>query len=91
MLQQEGHFPEGPKNNLKKLNFHFQDIICIQNESLAMGARTSSITSEIYPQYIENTKIFQILVEHEIEGYFGHVDNNLFMHKQDQTNIHGSA
>jgi len=55
--------------------------------SLAMGTRTFSMTSEIYLQYIENTKIFQILVKHKIEGYFRYVDDILFTYKQDQTNI----
>jgi hypothetical protein len=49
--------------------FHFQDIICIQNGGLAMGAPTSSTFSEIYLQYIENTKICEILVKHKIEGH----------------------
>ena len=52
-----------------------------------MGTRTFSMTSEIYLQYIENTKIFQILVKHKIEGYFRYVDDILFTYKQDQTNI----
>jgi hypothetical protein len=52
-----------------------------------MGARTSSIISEIYLQNIENTKIFQILVKHKTEGYCRHVDDILFTYKQDQTNI----
>ena len=32
-----------------------------------MGATTSSIFSEIYLQYTENTKICEILVRHKIE------------------------
>jgi len=67
--------------------FLFQDIICIQNAGLAMGAPTSSIFSEIYPQYIENTKFCEILVRHKIEEYFRYVDDILLMYKQDQTNI----
>lgn len=67
--------------------FLFQDIICIQNEGLAMGAPTSSILSEMYPQYIENTKICEIQVRHKIEGHFRYVDDILLMYKQDQTNI----
>jgi len=38
--------------------FHFQGIIYVQNEGLAMGALTSSTFSEIYLYYIQNTKVF---------------------------------
>jgi hypothetical protein len=34
-------------------------------------------TSEIYLQYIENTKIFDILLKHHITGYFRYVDDIL--------------
>ena len=33
-----------------------------------MGAPTSSIFSEIYLQYIKNTKCYDILIEHHTEG-----------------------
>ena len=52
-----------------------------------MGVPTSSIFSEIYPQYIENTKICEILVRHKTEGHFRYVDDILLLYKQDQTNI----
>ena len=72
---------------VKQIYFRFQDIICIQHEGLAMGAPTSSIFSEIYLQYIENTKIFELLSERKVDGYFRQVDDILVMYKEDQTNI----
>jgi hypothetical protein len=50
-----------------------------------MGAPTSSIFSEIYPQHIENIKIFDILLEHRIMGYFRYVDDILIVYKNDTT------
>jgi hypothetical protein len=35
-----------------------------------MGAPTSSIFSELYLQHFESTKIYDILMNHNIEGYF---------------------
>jgi len=35
-----------------------------------MGAPTSSILSDIYLQFLENKKIFDILKEEKIIGYF---------------------
>jgi hypothetical protein len=39
--------------------FRFRDTIYVQNEGLAMGAPTSSILSEVYLQYLENTTIYE--------------------------------
>jgi len=39
-------------------------------------------------QYIENTKIFELLLRHKVEGYFRYVDNILIMYKENRTNIH---
>ena len=41
--------------------FKFQDKTYLQKKCLAMGAPTSSALSEIYLQFMENTKIFDIL------------------------------
>jgi hypothetical protein len=35
-----------------------------------MGAPTSSIFSEIYLQYIEKTKVFEVLLKRHVKGYF---------------------
>jgi hypothetical protein len=40
------------------------------------SAPTSSLFSEIYLPYLENTKVFDILVKHRLIGYFRYVDDN---------------
>ena len=42
----------------------FEDMTCRQHEGLAMGAPTSSIFSEFYLQYQENSKIYDLLRSH---------------------------
>ena len=69
-------------------SFQFQDTIYIQNEGLAMGAPTSSILSEVYLQYMENTTIYELLKKHRIEGYFRYVDDILVVYNDDNTNIY---
>ena len=44
-----------------------------------MGAPNSHIFFEIYLQYLENTKIIDILVEHNIIRYFPYVDDILII------------
>jgi len=51
-----------------------------------MDATTSSIFAEIYLQYIENTKIFEILLKRHITGYFLHVD--ILIIYKDKTNTY---
>jgi hypothetical protein len=53
-----------------------------------MGAPTSSLFSEIYLQHLEGTRIFDILVQHQIVGYFRFVDDILIAYRQSLTNIH---
>jgi len=67
--------------------FQFQDSIYVQNEGLDMGAPTSSIQSEVYLQYVENTTIYELLIKHKVEGYFRYVDDILMMYKDDKTYI----
>jgi len=67
--------------------FRFRDTIYIQNEGLAMGAPTSSILSEVYLQYMENTTVYELLIKLKVEDYFRYVDNILVMYKDDK-NIH---
>jgi hypothetical protein len=52
-----------------------------------MGALTSSIFSEIYLKYIENTDIYDILLNSKVEVYFRYVDNILVIYKENCTNI----
>jgi hypothetical protein len=68
--------------------FQFLDSFYIQKTVLAMGAPTSSILSEIYLQYIEHTKIFEILIHHNILGYFRYVDDILIEFNSKSTDIH---
>jgi hypothetical protein len=53
-----------------------------------MGAPTSSIFSKIFLQLLQNTKIADLLIKHEIEGYFRYVDDILVVYREDKTNIH---
>ena len=66
----------------------FGDSYCLQKTGLAMGAPTSSIFSEIYLQFIENTVIYDILTKHNIIGYFRYVDDILIIYKDEHTGIH---
>ena len=55
---------------ISQYDFRFQDKTYLQRNGLAMDAPTSSILSEIYLQYLEKTKIYDILKEARVEGYF---------------------
>jgi len=57
------------KTLTKQNYFQYRDLQYIQENGLAMGA-PSSVFPEIYLKYLENTKIFDILVKHHIIGYF---------------------
>ena len=65
----------------------FQDKTYVKNNGLAMGAPTSSILSEIYLQILENTKIFDILKEEKIIGYFRYVDDILIIYNENITDV----
>ena len=52
-----------------------------------MGAPILFIFSEIYLQYLENTKIFNVLKKYHLIGYFRYVDNILIVYKYRVTNI----
>ena len=54
---------------------------------MAIGAPTSSILSELYLQYLENTTIFDILFKFKILGYFRYVDDILIVYNQSHTDI----
>jgi hypothetical protein len=73
---------------VKQNYFRLHDTTYIQNEGLAMGATNSSIFSEIYLQYIENTKFYNILIKHRIEGYFRYVGDILVVYNETKTNTH---
>jgi hypothetical protein len=68
-------------------HFSSQDKTYVQNNGLAMGVPTSSILSEIYLQFLENTKIFDILKEEKIIGYFRYVDDILIIYNENITDV----
>jgi len=67
--------------------FSFQDKTYLQDNGLAMGAPTTYILSEIYLQFLENTKIFDILKEAKIDGYFRYVDDILIIYNENKTDV----
>jgi hypothetical protein len=75
------------KTLLKQNYFSFQDSIYRQTEGLAMGASTSAIFSEIYLQYMEHTTLAEILIKHNIQGYFRYVDDILLIYDITTTDI----
>jgi hypothetical protein len=57
-----------------------------QHKGLAMGAPPSSILSEFFLQYLENSRIYDLLGNH-ITGYFRYVDNILIIYNENTMNI----
>jgi len=72
---------------IMQTHFSFQDKTYVQNNGLAMGVPTSSILSEIYLQFLENTKIFDILKEEKIIGDFRYVDDILIIYNENITDV----
>ena len=52
-----------------------------------MGFPTSSVFSEIYLQYIENTAVCDIVTHNNITGYFRYVDDILIVYDRTTTDI----
>ena len=67
--------------------FQYKDTQYMQDDDLGMEASTSSIFSEIYLQYLENTKITDILLKYQIIRYFQYVDDVPIVQKNEVTNI----
>ena len=67
--------------------FVFQNTSYSQTSGLAMGAPSSAILSEVFLQYLEHTKIADILVQHNIIGYFRYVDDILVIYDTNLTDI----
>ena len=67
--------------------FQFLETTYVQSDGLAMDATTSSILSEIYLQYLESSSIYNLLLHHNIVGYFRYVDDILVVYNEDTTNI----
>jgi hypothetical protein len=65
--------------------FQFEEKYYKQTDGLAVGAPTSAILAKAYTQNMEHKQIHQILIKHEIIGYFKYVDGILlFMTKWKQ-------
>ena len=68
--------------------FQFLDATYIQSEGLAIEATASFKLSEFYLQYLENSKIYNILLGYDIEGYFRCFDDILLSaYNERNTNI----
>ena len=73
------------KVTLEQNYVHFENNFYSQETGLAMGSPTSSVFSEIYLQYMENTAIFDILVHNNITGYFRYVYDILVVYHKSIT------
>jgi hypothetical protein len=67
--------------------FTFQNKYYYQNNGLAMGAPSSAILSEIYLQHLDHTEIINIIIRHNITGYFRYVDDILMVYDEEQRDI----
>jgi len=67
--------------------FSFKGKTYLQKKGQAMDAPTSSILCEIYLQHLENTRIFNILRNSGIEGYFRYVDDILLIYNKNRRDI----
>ena len=68
--------------------FRFSNIQCSQKQGLVMGAPSSSILPQVYLHFLENTQIYNILIQHQIIGYFRYVDDILIVYSDENTDIH---
>ena len=75
------------KTIIEQNYLQFEDLTYKQNEGLAMGAPASSISSEFYLQHQENSRIYDLLRNHNIAGYFRYVDDILIIYDESTTNI----
>ena len=67
--------------------FQLKDKTYLQHKGLAVVAPTSSIFSEFYLQYLENAKIYNLLINYNIAGYFCYMDSILIIYNESTTNI----
>ena len=67
--------------------FQFMGKTYTQHDGLAMGAPTSSILSEFFLQHLENSKIYDILLNYNIVGYFQYVDDLLIIYNERKADI----
>ena len=74
------------KIRTKQNYFRYRGTQYTQEYGLAVGASTSFMFSEIYLQYLEYTKIFDIMLNYHKIRYFQCVDDILIIYKE-LTNI----
>jgi hypothetical protein len=72
---------------IKQNYFGFKGKIYTKQKGLAMGAPTTSILSEIFLQFLENTRLYDILQTSKAEGYFIFVDD-IYVYKENKTHIY---
>ena len=72
---------------LKQNYFTFQGISYSRPIGLVMGAPSSAILSEVYLQHLEHFKIADILLKHNVIGYFRYVDDILLVYNEECTDI----
>jgi hypothetical protein len=52
-----------------------------------MGAPTSAIIAETYLQHLEHNQVYNLLIKHQITGYFRYVDDILIIYDENKTHI----
>lgn len=72
---------------MKQNYFIHNDNIVLQEDGLAMGAPSSSIISEIFLQYLEQTKLPPIANKLKLINYFRYVDDILVIFDTLHTDI----
>jgi hypothetical protein len=75
------------KTIIEQNYFQFENSFYSQESGLAMGSPTSSIFSEVYRQYVENTAVCDIVTRNNITGYFRYVDDILIVYNRTTTDI----
>jgi len=72
---------------MKQNHFEFRNTFYVQNKELAMVAPTFSVLSEIYLQFIEHTRIYTVLLQNNILGYFQYVNDIPIVYNDPTTDI----
>jgi hypothetical protein len=55
--------------------FHFDKHYYRQEEGLSTEAPSFTFLAEVFPQYLKQNTIYQILLKHRIIAYFGYADD----------------
>jgi hypothetical protein len=79
-----------PKTIIDQNYFQFLDKTYLHTEGLAMGVPTSSICSVFYLEYLEKTKVYNLLLKHNILGSFCYVNDILIIcniNKSNKNNV----